>query len=194
MIKSLEEWIVTICTTIIFITAVEMILPSGSIRKYAKFVLGLILVTVLIKPFILIFDKKYDISVYANKAALSLEKKYENQNVINQNEINIKNTTDIFKKNIDTTCETYLKQKYPNDYCEVNSYVVYDKLYQTLEIKNLEVYIRQSKIEPIERIVINNEKETKNKKLLNNEIAKNIITCLSEKFDVSKESIKVYKK
>lgn len=194
LIESLKGWVITICTAIIFITAVEMILPSGSIKKYAKFVLGLILITVLIKPFILIFDKKYDISAYVNNASLSFEKNYENTDISNQKEDNLKNTIDVFKRNLDTTCQTYLKQEYPDNYCEVNSYIIYDNIYQTLEIKNLEVYIKQSKIEPIKKVMINNKEETENKKPLNNDIAKNIAMSLSQKFEISKELIKVYKK
>ena len=50
MIEGLKVWITSICTAIFFITAVEMILPDDSLKKYAKFVLGLILITVVISP------------------------------------------------------------------------------------------------------------------------------------------------
>ena len=43
MIGELRNWIISICTAVIFITAVEMIMPNNSFKKYAKFVLGLIL-------------------------------------------------------------------------------------------------------------------------------------------------------
>ncbi|MCD3297735.1 stage III sporulation protein AF, partial [Clostridium botulinum] len=50
MIQSIRQWVISIATAIFFITAVEMILPNNSIKKYAKFVLGLILITVVINP------------------------------------------------------------------------------------------------------------------------------------------------
>lgn len=52
MIETLRAWIVNISTVVLFITAVEMLLPDNSLKKYSKFVLGLILITVLINPLI----------------------------------------------------------------------------------------------------------------------------------------------
>ena len=44
-----------------------MILPDNNMKKYAKFVLGLILIVVIIKPIIKIFEKDFDFNSYLLK-------------------------------------------------------------------------------------------------------------------------------
>ena len=60
MIEGLKVWVTNITIAIFFITAVEMILPDNSMRKYAKFVLGLMLIVVIINPIMKIFDKDFN--------------------------------------------------------------------------------------------------------------------------------------
>ena len=53
----IKSFIVALVTTIIFITAVEIIAPDKPIKKYIKFVLNLILVSVLLNPIVYLFTK-----------------------------------------------------------------------------------------------------------------------------------------
>ncbi len=48
----IRTWASNICATLIFITAVEIILPDNGIKKYCKLVLGLILMIVVINPLV----------------------------------------------------------------------------------------------------------------------------------------------
>ena len=48
----LKDWVSDICVTILFMTAIELVLPENSIKRYAKFVLGLIFIVVVINPII----------------------------------------------------------------------------------------------------------------------------------------------
>ncbi len=50
----LNKFVITLVTILIFITAVEMIAPDNSMKKYLKFVLGLILITVILNPILTI--------------------------------------------------------------------------------------------------------------------------------------------
>ena len=68
MIELLKVWVTNITIAIFFITAVEMILPDNNMKKYAKFVLGLMLIVVIINPIIKIFDKDFDLNSYSSKA------------------------------------------------------------------------------------------------------------------------------
>ena len=52
-----NNFVVTLVTTLIFITAVEILGPDNSMKKYVKFVLGLILISVLLSPIIKFFSK-----------------------------------------------------------------------------------------------------------------------------------------
>jgi len=53
----INNFVITLVTTLIFITAIEIIGPDNSMKKYVKFVLGLILISVLLSPIINFFSK-----------------------------------------------------------------------------------------------------------------------------------------
>lgn len=50
MIEALKGWIISVVTTVIFITIIEIILPSGSIKKYVKLATGLLIMLVILSP------------------------------------------------------------------------------------------------------------------------------------------------
>lgn len=86
MLQWLKEWITNIAVAVFFITAIERLLPKNNIKKYGKFVLGLILITVILNPIIKIFNKDYNISQYVEKATASF------------NNVDYKNDFDKYKK------------------------------------------------------------------------------------------------
>ena len=63
MIEALGEWIITICVAIFFTTAVQMILPDNSLKKYCNFVLGLIVFVVILGPIVKIFNEDLQINI-----------------------------------------------------------------------------------------------------------------------------------
>ena len=48
----LNNFIITLVATMIFMTSIEIIAPDNSMKKYIKFVLGLILISAMINPII----------------------------------------------------------------------------------------------------------------------------------------------
>jgi stage III sporulation protein AF len=190
----LKGWIISICTTVFFITAVEMILPNNKLKKYAKFVLGLILITVLISPIIKLFDKNYDIDVYANKAVKYFDEKgYENK-LVDYKEDNIKNTVSNFKLNLEKTCEKMLLEKYPNNNYKVEANVSYDKDKQTVVINHINVGIKNGKVEKVKKIEISTKGSYENyNSTMNDERARLLKDYLSKELKVSNEVIVIYK-
>ena len=51
----INKYIVTLVATLVFMTAIELIAPDNSLKKYLKFVMGLILISVLLTPIIKFF-------------------------------------------------------------------------------------------------------------------------------------------
>lgn len=49
-IETLKGLVTTLVTILIFISAVELIAPNNKMKKYIKFVLGLILTSVILNP------------------------------------------------------------------------------------------------------------------------------------------------
>ena len=69
--EAVKTFVVNLVTTLIFISAIELICPDNKMKKYIKFVLGLILIAVILNPIITFFTKG---EVFLNEAIDSYEK------------------------------------------------------------------------------------------------------------------------
>ncbi len=58
MVEFLKGWIMNIAALVLFIVLVEMLLPSGRMKKYAGLVTGVILIIAIINPFIKLLGDK----------------------------------------------------------------------------------------------------------------------------------------
>ncbi|OFI07592.1 stage III sporulation protein SpoIIIAF [Clostridium acetireducens DSM 10703] len=197
MIESLKQWIINICTAVFFITAVEMILPNNSLKKYAKFVLGLILITVLINPIIKIFHKNFDINVYSKNIYENFDKSKHQEDLQEYKKNTLDNTVEVFKSNIESLCENKLKEKYPNEKYKVSAKVQFDEGKEKFFINKIDVLVKSNKIEKIKKVKIDSKDRlantSNNTEILNNEKGKNIKKYLSDELKVSKDIIIVRK-
>ena len=125
MMDSLKQWVVTICSIVIFITAVEIVLPKNNMKKYVNFVFGLILIAAILNPIIRIFNSKFDAGAYSEKISSYLDnqntqndlKKYENKEQ--------QSTLDVFKSNLEEVCKQKLKDQFPSYTYQVSAEVAY---------------------------------------------------------------------
>ncbi len=101
----LRSWLIKICTAVFFITAIEMILPNNSFKKYSKFVLGLILITVFINPIVGLFNKNFDINSYSLKLSQQFEKNQNSNDMEKYKEENLNSTIEEFKLNLQNNCK-----------------------------------------------------------------------------------------
>jgi stage III sporulation protein AF len=139
MIEGIRNWVITICCTLFFITAVDMILPSNSMKKYAKFVLGLILITVIINPVIKVFNGDFNTSVYTSNLASSMDDNNLKSTIQRYKDENINNTLNNFKENLKLSCEKSLREKFPNNKFQVTINASYDKDSELFKLKGVEV-------------------------------------------------------
>lgn len=194
VIQSLKIWITTICTAVFFITAVEMILPDNNLKKYAKFVLGLILITVFINPILKLFDRNFDITTYTNNASQLVDNKKLNSDFNQYKEKSINNTLEIFKLNLQDSCEKKLKEKYSDSNYKVQVDATYDQDKEKIEIKDINVGVKEGAIEKIKKVKIgSNSKVVNNLDTVNDKKSVDITKYLSDELNISKDIIKVYK-
>jgi stage III sporulation protein AF len=195
LLQVLREWLIGICTAVFFITAVEIILPDNSLKKYAKFVLGLILITVFINPLIKVFDRNFDINTYTSNAIKSFDAKKTENEFQKYKEKNIKDTLEVFKLNLQTNCEKKLKEKYPDSNYKVQVEASYDDNNDKLVIKDIKVGVKDGSIERIKKIKIGDDSKTVDNgdKQINNEKSQAIKKYLGDELNVSKDAIQVYK-
>lgn len=194
MIQTLREWLINICIAVFFITAVEMILPDNSLKKYAKFVLGLILITVFINPIIKVFDRNFDINTYTANVVENFDKEKTESDFKEYKEKNIKSTLEVFKLNLQANCEKKLKEKYPGDNYKVRVEVDYDSEEDKLTIKDVNVGVKDGAIEKIKKIQIGGDSKSVNSiENVDAEKSTEIKNYLSDELKISKEIIQVSK-
>jgi len=194
VIEGLRGWIINICTAIFFITAVEMLLPNNSLKKYAKFVLGLILITVVISPIIKIVNNDFNINNYANNVSGFMNTKNYKKSLTDYKEENLKNTLAAFKNNIQTSCEKELKTKFPAYDFKVFLDVKYDTAKENFVIVSVKVGVKNNGVEKIKKVDINLKNTTASDIGVIKEDSKpEIMDYLSKNLNISKNIISIYK-
>ena len=188
----LNNFIITLVATMIFMTAIEIIAPDNSMKKYIKFVLGLILISVMINPIIKFFTG-------GEQEVINRIKRYEdmlNLVVTNEGESKevIEKQKEAFKSNLNSNCDNLLKEKFSDKDFKSDIKCNINLSDMTYSIDSLEVGVRENGIRLVDKIRINvngesEEAVSNNKKIDNEEEIKNY---LSELFKIPIEKIKLY--
>ena len=188
----LNNFIITLVATMIFMTAIEIIAPDNSMKKYIKFVLGLILISVMINPIIKFFTG-------GEQEVINRIKRYEdmlNLGVTNEGESKevIEKQKEAFKSNLNSNCDNLLKEKFSDKDFKSDIKCNINLSDMTYSIDSLEVGVRENGIRLVDKIRINvndesEEAESNNEKIDNEEEIKNY---LSELFKIPIEKIKLY--
>ncbi len=188
----LNNFIITLVATMIFMTAIEIIAPDNSMKKYIKFVLGLILISVMINPIIKFFTG-------GEQEVINRIKRYEdmlNLGVTNEGESKevIEKQKEAFKSNLNSNCDNLLKEKFSDKDFKSDIKCNINLSDMTYSIDSLEVGVRENGIRLVDKIRINVNDESEeaisnNEKIDNEEEIKNY---LSELFKIPIEKIKLY--
>ncbi|GAA0689426.1 MULTISPECIES: stage III sporulation protein AF [Clostridium] len=187
--EGLKTWITTICAGVFFITAVEMILPDNSLKKYAKFVLGLILMIIIINPLIKILNgTDINVSSYLNEYENILEN--EEEKSMKQKSNSIKNTQAVFEKNIERITLKTLKENYPKDNFEITVKTKYDKEENIFSIESINILFDEGGVKPVKKVEINkNTDENGGNKEIDNKKMKELI---EKTLNIEEKAIHIY--
>lgn len=185
----ISQYIITLVTTIIFISAVEMIAPDNSTKKYIKFVLGLILVAVLITPIISIFtngevELKKQIEKFTSSTNVQLsEEDFEKQK---------EKRDETFKNNLNKNTEKILKEEFNNQNfnTDIDCNMNYENM--TYSINEVNVGVTKGGIKTIKEIKIGNDSTSVNSNSESVENAEEIRAFISETFKIPSEKINLY--
>ena len=188
----LNNFIITLVATMIFMTSIEILAPDNSMKKYIKFVLGLILISVMINPIIKFFTG-------GEQEVINRIKRYEdmlNLGVTNEGESKevIEKQKEAFKSNLNSNCDNLLKEKFSDKNFKSDIKCNINLSDMTYSIDSLEVGVRENGIRLVDKIRINVNDESEeavsnNEKIDNEEEIKNY---LSELFKIPIEKIKLY--
>lgn len=194
LIAEIKNWVMNICTAVIFIAAVELILPNNNLKKYAKFVMGMILIAILINPIIKLFDKQFDMDTYVNNAVKYMDSKSYEKDFNKYKENSMANTMNTFKINVEKLCVEKLKQQFPNNNYKVDAKVSYNDANDSVLINGLKIGVRDGSIEKVKKVQVNTKgKEEEATQALNTEKGQLIKDYISKELNISYETIEVYK-
>jgi len=190
-LEIIKAWISNICTVVLFITAVEIILPDNSLKKYAKFVLGLILMTVIINPIMKVYDKNFDINVMSSNVEKAIEIKESKSNMEEYKKNNLNATLETFNSNLKKLSEEKLKEKFKDMDFEVK--VKSDIEHNQVKITSIEAGVKEKGIQKIKKVAVESfksEKENINKN--ENERFNEVKQFLSKELNIQEKLIKIY--
>lgn len=152
---ALKEWVICISAIIIFITAVEMILPNNSLKKYAQFVFSIILTVAIVKPIVGFISKGPDDFTEQIKKYISADDTYKTV----QKEVD---EDDYTNKEISISVQRLLNQRFTNKDFKVDFTGSFNREKYTLTTKEVKVGIKDHAIKKIEKINLQNDKKVDN--------------------------------
>lgn len=196
-IDTLKNIVITLVTMLIFISAVEVISPNNKMKKYIKFILGLILITVILNPILQLISN-------GEKNVLDGIKSYEevfsqSKNKLESNNISVvKDDVDkenirkkAFVNNFNKNCDDLLKNKFKDMTFESKVDCDVDFTNMTLNVKKLKIGVTDNGISKIKKIVINKDEKSNTEE--NNQEYSEIISFVSNELSIPKEKIEVYR-
>ncbi len=189
----LKELVTTLVTALIFITAIELISPNNGMKKYLKFILGLVLITIILNPIVKIISSGQN-NIYDSIS--NYEDVFSNyQNQIKSSEENELKDGDLrkqaFEENFNKNCESVLKSQYPNKKFKSDVECIVNFNSMIFDIKKIKVGISEKSVSKIKKVIIN--KNDKSYDDNQNSQYKEVVTFISEQLDIAKEKIEVYK-
>ncbi|WP_195987704.1 stage III sporulation protein AF [Clostridium sp. D53t1_180928_C8] len=187
----INNFVITLVATMIFMTAVDIISPDNSMKKYIKFVLGLILISVMINPIIKFFTGGEQELVNTIKNYESMF--YEGTTSENEKDVS-KNQIESFKNNLNSNCDSLLKEEFSNKDFKSNVECEINLQSMTYSIESLEVGVKENGIKIVDSIKINIDEESEEAVSNDGKVenAEEIKNYLSEVFKIPPEKIKLY--
>lgn len=179
-----NKYIIILVSTLVLMTAVELIAPDNNMKKYLKFVLGLILISVMLTP---IMDFVNNGEVAITSLIEDYENEYKNLDELKSSKEYESTKVDSFTKKLNLNCKKILEEKFKDISftCESKCGVDYEKM--TYTISEISIKVKNSKVQKVEKIEIGTEKINNNE----DELLKEIKKYLSEELEISESKIAV---
>lgn len=186
----IKSFIETLVTIIILFSAIELISPNNSMKKYIKFVSGLILIVVMLNPIIDFFTEGEDkiVSTIKEYEGILSTDTETSSDVAASNEVE-----DVFIENLNKNSATELAEKFP-DYkfvCDIDCNIDLNNF--SYDISHAKISISTNKIqevEKIEKVEISNDNKTNSHAYSDDE--QKILSYVSNMLGISEDKIEIY--
>ncbi|NJD03557.1 MAG: stage III sporulation protein AF [Ruminiclostridium sp.] len=100
MLRFLNDWILNITALVLFLAVIEILMPSGRMKKYCGLVTGVILIIAIINPFLKLFSSDFnleDIQV-ANSNTIDRLEIEKNSKLLKDDQMKL--ITEVYRKKI----------------------------------------------------------------------------------------------
>ena len=100
MVGFIKDWVLNIVTLVLFIVLIEMLMPSGRMKKYAGLVTGFVLIIAIINPFLGLLGGKVDLtaSLAADSGFIDREELKKDSAVLEEQQM--KQIVEVYRKKI----------------------------------------------------------------------------------------------
>ncbi len=200
----LTEWITNIIVFILLAVIIDLLLPNSSMQKYAKMVISLLLIIVIINPIFKIFSNDMnEILSEFNLQAASEDENGKNLIEFQKKEIQASQRAYILEQmavQMKTMAEEELVQKYDVmiDTILLSETENVKDITSQKDLQHIQVFIKQNNatevsgdetVDVVEPVTIDTTKEAANNEELNEFPSKKIVASLAKIWEVEEEKI-----
>ncbi|MGQ3377264.1 stage III sporulation protein AF [Priestia endophytica] len=197
---ALTEWVTNIILFILLATIIDLLLPSSSMQKYAKMVIGLLLMLIILTPVFSIFKVNVDkLFTAINSSSISQENSSKNLLDLKKKEIQASQDAYILEQ-MAVQLEEGVKEELVKEYgVEVSGVEIHmkdekgEKSFKNISSISLSVQPKENKhtasVSEVEVVSINTSEPIKKEKTENDEKLKKVQSFLSKKWDMDKKQI-----
>lgn len=110
MVDFLKSWVLNIITLVIFIVLLEILIPSGKIKKFINLTSGFILIIAIINPFLGLFSKGISLKdlQFADSNIIDKREMQESSKLLKENQM--KQISEVYRKKIIRQIEESAKE------------------------------------------------------------------------------------
>ncbi|MFV9832447.1 stage III sporulation protein AF [Bacillus stercoris] len=193
----LTEWLTTIVLFILFAIVIDMLLPSSSMQKYAKMVVSLLLIVVMLTPIFKLFKTDPEVIFeYLTKNEQSESADIKNQ--INSKKIEIQASQRAYiLEEMAVQLKKKAEERFSHDEYKVGSIKLTagEKVDSEEDIKTISVYMAPSSEKTVQTVVpvhIDTDHAYVTKEAAEQKEAKQIQTQLADIWEIGRKKITVH--
>lgn len=100
MLGFLKDWIMNITALVLFLVVIEILMPSGRMKKYCSLVTGVILIIAIINPFLKFFNGNFNLEDIQTASSNTIDRLEIEKNSKLLKDEEMKQITEVYRKKI----------------------------------------------------------------------------------------------
>ncbi|MHB1391747.1 MAG: stage III sporulation protein AF [Clostridia bacterium] len=137
MADFLRSWIMNITVIIIFVMFLDMIMPNSSMKRYINVIVGLLIIIVVIKPFVLVKDYAESFNGEFLEASNFVEQGGDQWKSDEINKFQQQKAVEIFENNLKGQIVKLVKNSTKSDYKDVTVGLELEKNFESEDFGNI---------------------------------------------------------